>query len=325
MRSPRELYELDEQVLAELVADLPVQDEPAQAARGEGPVLLHALQGFVDAGSAASTAVGHLLAEMRSTPLARFDADQLVDYRARRPRMTFRQDRFESVEMPELVVHLVRDRHDRPFLVMTGPEPDTQWNRFAAAVVDLVERTGTSLTIGLHGIPWAAPHTRPVGLTPHASDRSLIAGRPRWVGDVEVPGHASALIELRLAQAGHRSMGFTAHVPHYLTGAEFPPASVALLEAVGETTELDLPTQRLRDAGVDVLAEIDKQVADAPETLEAVRGLERQYDAVAAGRSLDGPGLLNPSLPPEEMPDADALAADVERYLRELGGDSPSA
>jgi PAC2 family len=329
--SPDELYTVDEQALAELAPSAaendtsdksePVTDGAGDAAKG--PVLLHALQGFVDAGSAATLAVRHLLAELDSRPLATFDADQLVDYRARRPRMAFRQDRFESVEMPELVVHLVRDGAGTPFLVMTGPEPDFQWNRFTAAVAQFVERAGVSLSVGLHGIPWAAPHTRPVGLTPHASDRSLISGRPRWVGDVDVPGHASALLELRLAQAGHPAVGFTAHVPHYLAAAEFPPASVALLEAVAETTGLELPTSRLREASVDVLAEIDKQVADSEETQEAVHGLERQYDAVAAGRNLGGPGLLSPSLPADEMPDADALAADFERYLREMDGEGP--
>ncbi len=312
MLSPEELYALDDDALAALTSSRKADDASA-------PVLLHALQGFVDAGAAASLATRHLLAELPSRPLARFDVDQVLDYRARRPRMEFREDRFESVDMPELVLHLVRDAEDRPFLVLTGPEPDFQWERFTAAVLQLVERTGTELTIGLHGIPWAAPHTRPVGLTPHASDRSLISGRPRWVGDVSVPGHASAFLELRLAQAGRSAMGFTAHVPHYLAGAEFPPASVTLLDAVSETTGLALPTIRLREAGVDVLTEIDKQVAASAETQEAVHQLERQYDAVAAGRSLEGPGLLSPSLPADEMPDGDELAADFERYLRQLG------
>lgn len=287
---------------------------------GERPVLVHSLQGFVDAGSAAGLATAHLLAELDSRPVAQFDVDQLIDYRSRRPRMSFRQDRFTAVDSPELTLHAVRDTAGTPFLVLTGPEPDTQWERFIAAVAQLVERFGVRLTVGMHGIPWAAPHTRPIGLTPHANDRSLIAGRPRWVGDVEVPGHASALLEFRLGEAGHPAMGFTAHVPHYLSTSEFPPAAVVLLEAVAEATGLDLPVQALRDAGSDVLTEIDAQVTASEETLTAVHGLERQYDAVAAGRGLDGPGLLSPSLPEEEMPDGDALAADFQRYLRQHEG-----
>ena len=309
MLPPEDLYTIDEAYRPDGTG-LP---DPA-----EQPVLIHALQGFVDAGAAAALAMSHLLAALESRPVAHFDVDQLLDYRSRRPLMSFRQDRFTAVEMPQLALHAVRDSVGTPFLVLTGPEPDVQWERFVAAVQHLVERFGVRLTVGMHGIPWAAPHTRPIGLTPHANDRSLIAGRPRWVGDVDVPGHAGALLELRLGEQGHSAMGFTAHVPHYLSGTEFPPASIALLEAVAEATGLDLPLQSLRDAGSAVLTDIDAQVTASEETQTAVHAMERQYDAVASGRTLEGPGLLSPSLPAEEMPDGDALAADFERYLRQV-------
>jgi hypothetical protein len=312
MLRPEDLFELVGDAAPEDGHDVP------------GPVLVHALQGFVDAGSAAALATAHLLTELPSRVVARFDVDLLLDYRARRPRMTFREDRFTSFATPELLLHEVRLPNGALAYLLVGPEPDTGWERFTSAVLMLVERLGIRLAVGLHGIPWAAPHTRPVGLTPHASDRELIAGRPRWVGEVDVPGHIGALLELRLAEAGHPSMGYTAHVPHYLAAADFPPAAVALLEALSDTLSVELPTEKLRAAGADVLIEIDAQVRQNPETAEAVQGLERQYDAVLAGRTLDGPGLMSPRLPDEEMPDADALAADVEKYLREqLGGGSP--
>ncbi|GAA2026160.1 PAC2 family protein [Pseudokineococcus marinus] len=292
--------------------------ETSDLTPGERPVLVHALRGFVDAGSASSLAVSTLLAELENEPVARFDADQLVDYRDRRPRMTFRTDRFDSVTMPEILVHAVRDAAGRPFLVLSGPEPDLQWERFTAAVRLLAERFDVRMVVGLHGIPWAAPHTRPVGLTPHASNRSLIAGRPRWIGEVEVPGHVGALLEQRLGQAGLPTVGFTAHVPHYLAQADFPPAAVALLEALGETADLELPTGPLVAASKDVLAEVDRQVAGDEDTRSAVTAMEHTYDAVLAGRALEGPGLLAPSLPADEMPDGDELAADLEAYLRGL-------
>jgi hypothetical protein len=311
MLRPEDLFELAGDAAPEAGHDVP------------GPVLVHALQGFVDAGSAAALAAAHLLTELPSRVVARVDVDLLLDYRARRPRMSFREDRFTSFATPELLLHEVRLPNGSLLYLLVGPEPDTGWERFTSAVLLLVERLGIRLTVGLHGIPWAAPHTRPVGLTPHASDRELIAGRPRWVGEVDVPGHIGALLELRLGEAGYPSMGFTAHVPHYLAAAEFPPAAVALLEALSDTLAVELPTGKLRAAGADVLAEIDSQVRQNSETAEAVQGLERQYDAVLAGRALDGPGLMTPRLPDEEMPDADALAADVEAFLREqLGGGS---
>lgn len=315
MLPPEALYEL-------IDAAPPVTGTlPDEALR---PVLVHALQGFVDAGQAGSLAVQHLLIEHQAREVARFDADQLVDYRSRRPRMTFRTDRFTDVAQHEIVVYALSDAQDRLFYLLAGPEPDLQWERFSAAVQQLVERLGVRLVVGVHAIPWAAPHTRPVGLTPHASDRELISGRPRWLGDLEVPGHAGALLELRLGQAGHPVVGFTAHVPHYLSTAEYPPAAVALLDALADTAGLTLPTARLREAGVAVLGEIDAQVQTSPETLEAVRGLERSYDATADGRSLAGPGLLAPTLPDDEMPGGDELAAELQRYLRSVD-DDPSA
>lgn len=303
MLDPTALYELDEQAVIE---------------PGTRPALVHALHGFVDAGQASRLAVQHLLGDLPTREVAHFDADQLIDYRSRRPRMVFREDRFTDVDQHRLVVHAVRAEDGQEFYLLDGPEPDLQWERFAAAVIGLVDRLGVGLVVGVHGIPWAAPHTRPVGLTSHASSRELIAGRPRWIGDVEVPGHMGALLELRLTEAGRDVVGYTAHVPHYLAEAEFPPAAVALLEAVASSTGLPLATNSLRAAGADVLTQIDAQVADSPQTLQAVEGLERTYDAVAAGRSLSGPGLPTPSLPDDEMAGGDEIAAEVEDFLRGL-------
>ncbi|SDQ20799.1 PAC2 family protein [Quadrisphaera sp. DSM 44207] len=326
MLAPEDLYE----VVGDL-SDGAATTALTPARTGSGPagglVLVHALTGFVDAGAASSLAVRHLLAELPSRPLARFDLDQLYDYRARRPPMSFSGDRFTDVDLPELVLHEVHDREDRTFLLLVGPEPDVQWQRFAAAVGQLVGRFGVDLAVSLQGIPWAAPHTRPIALTAHASERSLIAGRPRWIGEITVPGHAGAFLELHLARSGVPSMGFSAHVPHYLASAEFPPAAVALLDALAAATGLSLPVQALAAAGSVVLGEVDAQVAASPETSTAVASLEHQYDAVLAGRGLEGPSLMAPRLPEEEVADGDELAAELERYLRqhEGGAEGPGA
>jgi len=310
MLPPQDLYELLDRAPA-----LPAGGLEADVR----PVLVHALDGFLDAGRAGTLAAQNLLVELEAQEVARFDADQLVDYRSRRPRMTFRTDRFTDIATHQIVLYSLKDADGRLFYLLSGPEPDLQWERFAAAVRQLVEVLDVRLVVGIHAIPWAAPHTRPVGLTPHASDRELIAGRPRWIGELDVPGHVGALLELRLGEAGHASVGFAAHVPHYLSTAEYPPAAVALLEAVAQTAGLSVPTARLREAGVDVMKQIDAQVKTSPETLEAVRGLERSYDAAADGRTLAGPGLsATPTLPDDEMAGGDELAAELERYLRSM-------
>lgn len=298
MLDPRDLYELD----------------AAQPETGEldTPVLVHVLSGFVDAGNAGRLAAEHLLGNLPRRVLARFDVDQLYDYRARRPPMTFAGDHWESYQAPVLELNLVSDAAGRGFLLLTGPEPDVQWERFVAAVGQLVERYGVRLTVGLHAIPMAVPHTRPVSVTAHASRPQLVAGYTPWVGKVQVPGNATGLLELRLGERGMDAAGFAVHVPHYLTQAEWPDAATALLSAVATLGELDLPTTQLEAAAVDIRAAVTEQIEKQPEIGAVVRALEEQYDAFvgARGRSL----LAGDNA---ELPTADELGAELERFLAE--------
>lgn len=240
--------------------------------------------------------------------LATFDVDQLYDYRARRPAMMFDGDHWESYDGPDLSLRLVHDNGGAPFLLLTGPEPDVQWERFVAAVNRLVERYGVRLTVGVNAIPMAVPHTRPIGLTVHASDPELTKGHESWVGRVQVPGHIAGLLEYRLGQAGHPSAGIAVHVPHYLAQAEYPDAAAALLEGVASMADLRLPTGDLREAGERTRAAVDEQIGEQPEVAAVVSSLEEQYDAIVATRQ-------RAAGEPQNLPSADELGAELERFL----------
>jgi hypothetical protein len=285
-----------------------------QPAEGEldAPVLVHALSGFVDAGHAGRLAAEHLFEALPHRVLARFDVDQLHDYRARRPPMIFAGDHWESYAAPTLELSLVHDAVGTGFLLLTGPEPDGQWERFVAAVAQLVERYDVRLSIGVHAIPMAVPHTRPTSLTAHSSRPELVADHTPWVGTVQVPGHVTGLLELRLGEAGRDAAGFAVHVPHYLTQTEWPAAASALVSAIGDMGGLELPTEALDTAGAEVLAAVTTQVDEQPDVAAVVRALEEQYDAFvgARGRSLLAGETAG-------LPTADELGAELERYLAE--------
>ena len=290
--NPRELYELE--------ADLP---------RLERVVLIQALDGFLDAGSATKLARTHLLKALGSRVVARFDTDLLHDYRARRPPMLFVEDHWESYEAPELAVHLLHDEAGTPFLVLAGPEPDVQWERFVQAVQLLLADLDVRLVVGLNAIPMSLPHTRPVGVITHGTRKELLEGAQGWIGTVTVPASAGHLLEYRLGQAGLDAIGFAAHVPHYVASAEFPAAASALLREVGAATGLVLPTEPLDEAAARTRVAIDEQVAQSDEVAAVVRALEEQYDSFVAGRGrslLAGDG---------ELPTADELGAELERFL----------
>ncbi len=280
--------------------------------------MIEALTGFVDAGSATRLAREHLLEALDARPLVRFDLDQLLDYRSRRPLMLFNGDHWESYDEPGITLHLLHDRQDTPFLLLEGAEPDLQWERFIAAVTMLVKDLGVRLSIGLNAIPMGVPHTRPAGVTAHATKPELIAGYEPWLQRVQVPASTANLLEYRLGQQGFAAMGFAVHVPHYLAQAEYPQAAETLLTSISKATGLLLPTEALREAGERVRADIDRQVAANPEAAELVAGLEQQYDSFVRGRT--GNNLLAEAGP---LPTAEELGAELERFLAEHGRGTP--
>ncbi len=273
------------------------------------PVLVHALEGFVDAGSASKLAVDQLLESLDHFVVATFDADQLVDYRSRRPLMTFEQDRFTAFDPPKLRMYQMNDASGTPFLLLTGFEPDFAWESFVTAVGQIADRFAVKLTLGMAAIPMGVPHTRPTGLTKHANRDGLLTNRPFWNGSMQVPGYVGGLLEFRFGQANRDAIGFTAHVPHYLARAEFPEAGRELLVAVGEAGGLELPVAQMAAKAAKNRAEIDEQVAGSTEVAEVVTALEQQYDNFISAR---GRGLLADDAP---LPTADELGAEFEAFL----------
>jgi predicted ATP-grasp superfamily ATP-dependent carboligase len=301
---PRELFEVSAPVAAELDRTAPE----------DGLVLVHALRGFIDAGSAGEVAAEHLVERFGGRRLVTFDVDQLLDYRARRPAMTFDVWRWSDYDEPYLAVDLMHDADGRPFLLMHGLEPDVQWERFARAVRDVVERFRVRLVMGMHGIPMGVPHTRPLGATRHGTSREL-TGDASWFGTVQVPGSAASLLEYRLGGWGHDAGAVGVHVPHYLAQSEFPPAARTALEHVEAVTGLALDPAALAEASAEALEAVEQQVAEAPEVAAVVRALEEQYDGLS--RSLGRVGLLAESTP---LPTAEELGAEFERFLAEQAG-----
>lgn len=305
---PRDLYRVDAAVAAELTA---------RTAGGAGPVLLHMVRGFVDAGQAGRIAVDHLREKLSTQRLVTFRHDELLDYRARRPMLTFDSNQWAGYEEPELAIELARDGEGVPFLLLHGAEPDIRWEAWTAAVREVVERFGVSLTVGVYGIPMGVPHTRPLGVTAHSTRPELVVDHPSWFGTVQVPASASSLMELRLGEAGHDAVGYAVHVPHYLAQSPLPGAAQVGLTEIERVTGLELASEGLAATAREALEEVDRQVEDSEEVTAVVRALEEQYDAFARAR-----GRTN-LLAEEggELPTAEELGAQFERFLADQRDD----
>jgi predicted ATP-grasp superfamily ATP-dependent carboligase len=283
-----------------------------------GLVLVHDLAGDFDAAHAGALAGAHLLAALPTEVIARFDADSLVDYRAHRPRITFNSDRYEAFAAPEIALYALEDDAGEPFLLLHGNEPDYGWERFVAAVAQLVERLGVTSVVALQAIPMPVPHTRPVTVTAHATRRQLIDAYPVYWGEMRIPGSVSALLELRLGEAGVDALGVAAHVPHYLAQATYPAASLTLLEHLEQISGLHLPTETLREAAEAHRTEIDEQIGRSTENTAVVAALEQQYDTFTAAR--EGTDLLGST---GEVPSAEEIGAEFERFLADQDRKKP--
>lgn len=295
MREPRGLYELT----------------PAAAEVQPGLLLVAGVTGFADAGGAVGGFTAHLLQELEYDVVAVFDNDELLDYRARRPTMYFDQDHLSDYRPPQLRLLRVRDDLGHAFLLLTGYEPDFQWDRFIAAVMELIARFEVSSTTWVHSIPMPVPHTRPIGVTVSGNRADLIESMSIWKPRTQLPSTALHLLELRLFEQSLPVAGFVLLVPHYLADAEYPLATLAALDSIGSATGLILPTDSLREEGRDFISKIDEQVVGNAELERLVHSLEARHDSYMHDNPLPSP-LMDES---GEVPSADAIAAELERFL----------
>lgn len=304
MRDPADLYTLTGEVV-----EVP-----------DGLHLVAGLTGFADAGGAVSQVSDYLLETLQHSTLIAFDNDALLDYRARRPTMYFDQDHLSDYRPARLSLYLAKDEIGQPFLLLTGYEPDFQWERFTAAVVGLVERFGVKSTTWVNSIPMPVPHTRPIGVTVSGNRADLIEAMSVWKPRTQVPGTALHLIEYRLNELDHPTTGFVILIPHYLADTEYPLAAVSALESISAATGLIFPTDRLREEGREFLAKIDAQVEGNQELARLVGTLEQRHDTYMEDNPLRSPLTDEDG----ELPTADEIAAELQNFLAIRRNDTES-
>ena len=275
----------------------------------ERPVLVVMLSGWIDASGAAAAAMTAIEDECESVPVATFDSDTFIDYRARRPVMELREGVNTRLVWSDIEMKVGTDTAGRPVLTLTGPEPDANWKAFARAVTELALRLDAYQMVALGAYPFATPHTRASRLSSSSPSADVIASVPYLKNSVDVPAGVSAVLEHALTEAGIASLGIWVQVPHYVSAMSYPGASVALLDGLREVTGISIGAGDLaREADIQ-RARIDQLVAGNDEHGTMVHQLETAYDAFVDEQ---GPALGTP-----DLPSGDDIAAEFERFLRD--------
>jgi len=269
-----------------------------------------ALTGFTDAGGAVSGLITYVREVLDPIPLAVFSNDVLLDYRARRPIISFEADHLTDFKPPRLELSLAHDALGQPFLVLAGYEPDFAWDAFTDAVLQLAHAYSVSTVTWVHAIPMPVPHTRPIGTTVSGTRTDLTEAHSVWKPHTQVPATVGHLLEYRFAESGAAVAGFVLLIPHYLGDTDYPAATLAALDSLTVATGLVFAGDELREQNRDYLSRVDEQVSGNDELSRMLQGLEERYDAYMAGST-----LATPMIHTGDLPSADELAAELERFL----------
>jgi hypothetical protein len=277
-------------------------EEPIEALAA--PVMIAALDGWIDAAGAATNATDHLA--IGAERVVDFEGDVLFDFRSRRPTLDIIDGTLTEVSWPELSI----DRagiEGRDLLVLHGAEPDFRWRELGDAILQVCLRLGVVEWVSLGTIPAAVPHTRPVPVLGTASAPGLLKHEVQQgpEGLLRVPSAALSTIEMAVTGSGIPAVGFYGQVPHYV-GGPFAAATLALLDHLGQHLGITVPLGDLPEQAMNQRQRLDAAAASDEDTREYIERLER---------------LVGEE---QRIPSGDEIAQEFERFLRNQGGDRPA-
>lgn len=282
----------------------------------KGLPLVVVLSGATDAGGAISQLDAYFWERARPEEVVRFDTDLFLDYRARRPLITFDEDHFTDYSPEELALYLAHDELGTPFLLLSGFEPDFRWEAFADTVMMLVHEFEVSITTMVQALPMPVPHTRAVVGTVSGTREDLLA-RSIWRPTTRLSASVIHLLEYRLQSLGEEVVGFSYLVPHYLANNEYPEVLCTELDGIMAATGLLFATEEVRERASEFRLQVDRQIAENEDSREMLENLERRFDLYADQR-VEQQGERNSLLSEDgTIPTAEQLASELERFLAE--------
>jgi predicted ATP-grasp superfamily ATP-dependent carboligase len=193
-------------------------------------------------------------------------------------------------------------------VLVQGFEPSMRWRAFTAHIVDLAEALGVQLMVTLGALLGDVPHTRPVAMTGHASDPSLLARLQISPSSYEGPTGIVGVLHAACSQAGLPSASLWAAVPHYVAATTNPKAALALLRRLEGVIGVSVDVSELEAATAEYERQVGLAVQSDPDIQAFVERLEQAHES-------EDPALR------EELPSGDALAREFQRFLRQRGPD----
>ena len=272
----------------------------------EAPALVLAFRGWNDGGEASTTALAYLRDRWEAQPFADVDPEEFFDFQVTRPNVRLVDGVTRRIEWPESRFWHARVG-GRDAILFLGIEPNVRWRTFTEAMLQVGRELGVGIAVTLGAFLADVPHSMETPVTGSAGDseraQELGLSTSRYEGPTGIVG----VVHDAFAKGGVPTASLWAAVPHYLPGGPNPKAALALTRKVSSFLSLPVETDTLERAAETWEAGVTSTIADNPELSAYIRQLED----VAGQR--EGP---------PEIPSGDALAAELERFLRDQRGES---
>ncbi len=270
------------------------------------PFLLAAFEGWSDAGDAATIAVSYLRDQWEAQPLASLEHEDFFDFQAHRPLVRMNEEGIREIIWPSIEFTYAQvPGAERDVVLLSGIEPSMRWPTFTKLILDVAHTTGVDLVVGFGALLAGRPHTRPVRITGTATTPELCTKfgmqPPRYEGPTGVLG----VIADACRQDQLDAITLWGWVPHYLRDAPSPGTSLALLQRLSALADISIDLGELDGRARVHNEQVNEAVESDPDIRATVEALERQADAEEI----------------TDVPSADDLVAEVERFLRNQRGD----
>jgi len=270
------------------------------------PVLVCAFRGWNDAAAAASTALTSIATSLDSELIAKVDPEDYFDFQSTRPTIAMDHGQTRRIDWPENNLIAVRvPSADRDLILLDGTEPNLRWRTFSETIATAADALGVELVITLGALIAEVSHTLPVPITGLASSPGLVDEMELERSNYEGPTGIVGVVHDLCGKAGIESASLWAAVPHYVAAVPNPKAALALLRRLEGLTGIAVEATELEEETSDYEEQIGRAVAANPEIEELVSRIEaEQADLLPEG---------------EEMPSADSIAREFQRFLRQRG------
>jgi predicted ATP-grasp superfamily ATP-dependent carboligase len=277
------------------------------------PVLVAAFKGWNDAGESATAAVGFLVESFDASEVARVDPEEFFDFTAVRPTVRLTEGESRAIDWPATVISAARiPGAERDLVFVQGVEPSLRWRTFTGAIAQAATELGVDLVLTLGALLADVPHSRDVAVSGLASDQTLIDRLGLERTTYEGPTGIVGVLHDACQRSSLPSASLWAAVPHYVAAAPNPKAALSLVRRFEGIAGVAVDGSALEEASEDYERQVNAAVASDPDVKAFVEKLEETMDAVDDSTPL-----------PEEIPSADAIARDFQRFLRQRRPDEP--